>query len=109
MLPGVVVTESYAPEDHVEEEEDHEVDDSPQVVYLVSLHPVRVPARVLSEGINLVSSLSRQVILVPTSALGKPQPRVDGLGLSTKQETILSGLPSGLAAGHLSSCGSLLT
>ena len=88
MLLGVVVAKSDAPEDHVEEEEDHEVDDSAQVVYFVSLHPVRVPARVLSEGINLVSSLSRQVILVPTSALGKPQPRVDGLGLSTKDTWI---------------------
>ena len=110
MLLGVVVAESDAPEDHVEEEENHEVDDSTQVVYFVSLHPVRVPARVLSEGINLVSSQSRRLLIIlPTSALGKPQPRVDGLGLSTKQETILSGLQSGLAAGHLSSCGSLLT
>lgn len=106
MLLGVVVAESDAPEDHVEEEEDHEVDDSAQVVYFVSLHPVRVPSRVLSEGINLVSSLSRQVILVPTSALGKPQPRVDGLGLSTKH-WVRTSLRA--ANGHLSSCGSLLT
>ena len=96
MLLGVVVAESDTPEDHVEEEEDHEVDDSPQVVYLVSLHPVRVPARVLSEGVNLVSSLDRRLLTILTSALGEPQPRVDGLGLSTKQETILSGLQSGL-------------
>ena len=109
VILGVVVTEGDAPEDHVEEEEDHEVDNSTQVVYLVSLHPVRVPARVLSEGVNLVSSLNRRLLTIPTSALGEPQPRVDGLGLSTKQETLLSGLQSGLAAGHLSSCGSLLT
>ena len=99
MLPGVVVTESYAPEDHVEEEEDHQVDDSTQVVDFVSLHPVRVPARVLSEGINLVllRSRRRQLIIIistTTSSLDEPQPWVDGFGLSTKNTwiTILRGL-----------------
>ena len=87
MLLGVVVAESDAPEDHVEEEEDHEVDNSTQVVDFVSLHPVRVPARVISEGINLVlvSSRRRQLIIIPpSSALGKPQSGVDGFWLSTK-------------------------
>ena len=94
VILGVVVTEGDAPEDHVEEEEDHEVDNSTQVVYLVSLHPVRVPARVLSEGINLVSSLRRRLLIIPTTALGQPQPGVDGLGLSTKDTwiTLASGL-----------------
>ena len=87
MVLGVVVAEGDAPEDHVEEEEDHQVDDSTQVVNFVSLHPVRVPARVLSEGINLVlvSSRRRQLIILPsTSALTQPQSGVDGLGLGTK-------------------------
>ena len=95
VILGVVVTEGDAPEDHVEEEEDHEVDNSTQVVYLVSLHPVRVPARVLSEGINLVLVSPRRRLLIiiiiisttttsATSALGETQSRVDGFGLSTK-------------------------
>ena len=99
MVLGVVVTEGDAPEDHVEEKEDHQVDDSTQVVNFVSLHPVRVPARVLSEGINLVLvSRRRQLIIIiittTTSALGEPQPWVDGFGLSTKNTwlTLLLGL-----------------
>ena len=94
MVLGVVVAEGDAPEDHVEEEEDHQVDDSTQVVNFVSLHPVRVPARVLSEGINLVLVSRRRLLIIiiiisttttsATSALGETQSRVDGFGLSTK-------------------------
>ena len=93
MVLGVVVAEGDAPEDHVEEEEDHQVDDSTQVVNFVSLHPVRVPARVLSEGINLVLVSPRRRLLIiiiiisttsATSALGETQSRFDGFGLSTK-------------------------
>ena len=104
------MAEGDAPEDHVEEEEHHEVDDPAQVVDFVSLHPVRVPAGVLSEGINLVlvSSRRRQLIIIPTtSALSQPQSRVDGLGLSTKNTWLT--LRSAVTRGNLSSCGSRFT
>ena len=112
LILGVVVAQGDAPEDHVEEEEDHEVDNSTQVVYLVSLHPVRVPAGVLSEGINLVlvSSRRRQlIVLTSSSALGETQPRVDGFGLSTIKHLANTFVSSALTIGNLSSCGSLFT
>ena len=89
----IVVTEGNTPEDQIEKEEEDEVDDSPEVVNLVSLHPVRVPARVLSEGINLVLLRSRRrqlvmIISTTTSSLDEPQPWVDGFGLGTKNTWI---------------------
>ena len=92
MLLGIVMAESDAPEDDVEEKEHHEVDHPAQVVYLVSLHPVRVPAWVLPKGIDLVGSLRRRLVIINTpsssssssSALSQPQLWVYGFGLGTE-------------------------
>ena len=81
ILRGIVVAEGYTPEDHVEEEEDHQVDDPPKIVDLVSFNPVRVPARVLAEGVDL---LTRLLLPFLVSVLDKSQFWVDGLGLSAE-------------------------
>lgn len=80
-LRCIVVAEGNAPEDHVEEEKHHEVDDPPEVVNLVSFNPIRVPARILTEGVDLLTLLLH--LLVPV--LDKSQSRVYSLGLSTEQ------------------------
>ena len=87
----IVVTEGNTPEDQIEKEEEDEVDDSPEVVNLVSLHPVRVPAGVVTERINVVALVVLVAIASLPSVLGESQSRVDcfGLGAEYKSEPSL--------------------
>ena len=83
----IVVTEGNTPEDQIEKEEENEVDDSPEVVNLVSLHPVRVPAGVVTERINVVALVVLVAIASLPSVLGESQSRVDCFGLSAEYKS----------------------
>ena len=83
----IVVTEGNTPEDQIEKEEENEVDDSPEVVNLVSLHPVRVPAGVVTERINVVALVVLVAIASLPSVLGESQSRVDCFGLGAEYKS----------------------
>ena len=78
------MTQGNTPEDDIEEKEQHEVDDSTKVVNFVSLHPVRIPTRIVTEGINLISRLP--ILLVLNAVLAQSESWIDSFGLSTRQD-----------------------
>merc|ERR1719474_914162 len=63
----VEVRERNGPEDHIEEKEDNEVSNLSCSIDPVSLNPVRIPARVVSEQVNLIVISFSFTIILPVS------------------------------------------